>query len=100
MTTRRKTTKLTNSSSSQEQHNTEVIMSSVPTQDDLENFFNDVPAPSEELTYEPQPFKKKRIRPPKTGKVFLGEEDVRHFEAYKKFLKDEQGIKKINHKPI
>ncbi len=55
MTTRRKTTKLTNSSSSQEQHDTEVIMSSVPTQDDLENFFNDVPASSEELTYEPRP---------------------------------------------
>lgn len=99
MTTRRKTTKLTDSSSSQEQHNTEVIMSSVPTQDELENFFNDATA-QEELTYEPPALKKKRVRPPKTGKVFLGEEDVRHFEAYKKFLKDEQGIKKINHKPI
>jgi hypothetical protein len=98
MTTRKRMTKIINSDSSKEQHNTEVVMSSAPTQEELEKFFTDEEIP-EELTYEP-PAVKKRIKPPKTGKIFLSEEDIRHFEAYRKFLKDEQGIKKINHKPI
>ena len=65
-------------------------------QEELENFFTD-PEPSE---IEEKPAEKRRVRPFKTGKVFLGEEDMRHFEAYKKYLKEEQGIKDIKHKPI
>lgn len=63
-------------------------------QEELENFFTD-PTPDEE-----PPLQKKKARPPKTGKIFLGQEDVRHFEAYKKFLKEEQGITDIRHKRI
>lgn len=65
-------------------------------QEELENFFTD-PEPSK---IEEKLVEKKRVRPFKTGKVFLGEEDMRHFEAYKKYLKEEQGIKGIKHKPI
>ena len=32
--------------------------------------------------------------------IFIGEEDMRDFEAYKKFLKEEQGIKDIRHKKV
>ena len=63
-------------------------------QDELENFFTD-PEPTEE-----PPVKKKRVRPPKTGKIFLSQEGILHFEAYKKFLKEEQGIKDVRHKRI
>jgi len=66
------------------------------SQEELENFFTD-PEPD---TIEEKPVEKKRVRPFKTGKVFLGEEDMRNFEAYKKYLKEEQGIKDIKHKPI
>lgn len=70
-----------------------------PSQEDLEEFFSE-PEVSAELTYEPPKLERKRVRPPKTGKVFLGEEDIRHFEAYKKFLRDQQGIKDVRHKRI
>ena len=63
-------------------------------QEELENFFTD-PEPSEKPSVQ-----KKKARPPKTGKIFLGQEDIRHFEAYKKFLKEEQGITDIRHKRI
>ena len=63
-------------------------------QEELENFFTDS-EPSEK-----PPVQKKKARPPKTGKIFLGQEDIRHFEAYKKFLKEEQGITDIRHKRI
>ena len=64
-------------------------------QQELEKFFTD-PEPDEVA----KPAKKERVRPPKTGKIFLGQEDIRHFEAYKKFLREEQGIKDIRHKRI
>jgi len=64
-------------------------------QQELEKFFTD-PEPDEVV----EPAKKKRVRPPKTNKIFLGQEDILHFEAYKKFLKEEQGIKDIRHKTI
>jgi len=67
-------------------------------QEELENFFTDV-APHEVKEAE-EKFKKKRVRPSPTGKVFLGEEDVRQFNAYKKFLKESQGITDIRHKKI
>lgn len=63
-------------------------------QDKLEEFFTD-PEPEEK-----PPAEKKRVRPPKTGKIFLSQEDILHFNAYKKFLKEEQGIKDIRHKKI
>jgi hypothetical protein len=63
-------------------------------QEELENFFTD-PEPSEKPLVQ-----KKKSRPPKTGKIFLGQEDIRHFEAYKKFLKEEQGITDVRHKRI
>lgn len=86
-----------------EQQDTETTMVSSPTRAELEEFFaeeeptHEIPAA---LAYEPPKIEKKRVRPPKTGKVFLGEEDLRHFEAYKKFLKNQQGIKDVRHKPI
>ena len=64
-------------------------------QQELEKFFTD-PEPDEVV----EPAKKKRVRPPKTGKIFLSQEDIRHFEAYKKFLREEQGIKDVRHKRI
>jgi hypothetical protein len=64
-------------------------------QDKLEKFFTD-----SEPEVEPEPIVKKRVRPPKTGKIFLSQEDVKHFEEYKKYLRDEQGIKDIRHKRI
>ena len=64
-------------------------------QDELEEFFTD-PEPEAE----PEPIVKKRVQPPKTGKIFLSQEDIKHFDAYKKFLKEEQGIKDIRHKRI
>ena len=65
-------------------------------QGELENFFND-PEPSEEA---PKEIPTKRIRPPQSNMVFIGEEDMRDFEAYKKFLREEQGMKSIRHKKI
>lgn len=100
MTTRKRTTRTL-----KQQQESENVMISTPTQQELEHFFTDPePIQSEEVVVEPDvsvpPSERKRVRPPKTGKVFLGEEDIRHFDAYKKFLKEEQGIKKIKHKPI
>lgn len=63
-------------------------------QEELEKFFTD-PEP-EKI----EPVQKKRVRPPKTGKIFLSQEDIQQFEAYKKFLKEQQGIKDIRHKRI
>lgn len=97
MTTRRRTTRKNTPMS--EQQDTEVIMINSPSQEDLEEFFSEPEVPAE-LTYEPPKLERKRVRPPKTGKVFLGEEDIRHFEAYKKFLRDQQGIKDVRHKRI
>lgn len=81
-----------------QQLESELAIISNPTQAEIEHFFTD-PTP-EEIKEVEKIAEKKRVRPAKTGKVFLGEEDIRHFEAYKKFLKEEQGIKNINHKPI
>lgn len=95
MTIRRKRTTKT----SEQQAESENVMISAPSQEELEHFFTD-PEPIAEVFPEPPAKEKKRVRPPKTGKVFLGEEDIRHFEAYKKFLKEEKGIKNLNHKRI
>lgn len=65
-------------------------------QEELENFFTDVEEPSPE---EPE-IKKERVRPAPTGKVFLGEEDIRQFNAYRRYLKESQGITKVRHKKI
>jgi hypothetical protein len=46
------------------------------------------------------PVEKKRVRPPKTGKVFLGQEQMRELNAYRKYLKEVQNITQIKHKPI
>ena len=102
MTTRRRSVKNQNTPMA-EQQDTEITMINAPTQAELEEFFAEdesTPEVPEEYTYEPPREERKRVRPPKTGKVFLGEEDIRHFEAYKKFLKNQQGIKDIRHKPI
>jgi hypothetical protein len=103
MTTRRKITRKQESNPMEQQHDTEVIMIKEPSQQDLEEFFTEPEPtfePPIELVQDPPVIEKRRIRPPKTGKVFLGEEDIRHFEAYKKFLKDKQGIKDVKHKRI
>ena len=65
-------------------------------QEELENFFVDV----EEPILEKSETKKERVRPARTGKVFLGEEDIRQFNAYRKYLKESQGITKVRHKKI
>lgn len=65
-------------------------------QEELENFFND-PEPLEE---KPKEIPTKKVRPARSNMVFIGEEDMRDFEAYKKFLKEEQGIKDIRHKKV
>lgn len=97
MTTRKRTTR--RSTPMSEQQDTEITMINSPSQEELEEFFSEPEVPAE-LTYEPPKPERKRVRPPKTGKVFLGEEDIRHFEAYKKFLRDQQGIKDVRHKRI
>ena len=56
---------------------------------------------TQETTQEkPKQIPTKRVRPPRSNMVFIGEEDMRDFEAYKKFLKEEQGIKDIRHKKV
>lgn len=65
-------------------------------QEELENFFND----PEPLKEEPKEIPTKRVRPAQSNMVFIGEEDMRDFEAYKKFLKEEKGIKDVRHKKI
>jgi len=65
-------------------------------QEELETFFND-PEPKKE---EPKQIPTKRVRPAQSNMVFIGEEDMRNFETYKKFLKEEQGIKNVRHKKI
>ena len=65
-------------------------------QEELENFFND-PEPTKE---EPKQIPTKRVRPAPSNMIFIGEEDMREFEAYKKFLKEEKGLKDIRHKKI
>ncbi len=66
-------------------------------QEDLETFFTD-PTPEEvEAQLPPASPKPKSI--PITGKVFLGEEDMRQWDAYRNFLYD-QGIKRVRHKNV
>lgn len=103
MTTRKRSTaKTTSSDYLEEQKESEISMISSPTHEELEEFFTDPEPPliPEELSEPPVKAEKKRIKPPKTGKVFLGEEDMRQFDAYRKFLKEEQGIKDVKHKRI
>lgn len=64
--------------------------------EELENFFND----SEPTKEEPKQIPTKRVRPAQSNMVFIGEEDMRNFEAYKKFLKEEQGVKNVRHKKV
>ncbi len=64
-------------------------------QDELENFFTD-PTP-EEVEAAALPPKEKSI--PITGKVFLGEEDLRQWDKYRNFLY-EQGVKRVRHKRV
>lgn len=68
-------------------------------QQELENFFTD-PKPADEVKEEPVPVVKKRVRPPKTGKVFLGKEEMQEWDNYVSWLKNEQGLKEIKHKKI
>lgn len=68
-------------------------------QDELETFFTD-PEPSEEEVVEVKELPTKKVRPAKSNVVFLGEEDIRDFQAYKKFLREEKGLKEIKHKKI
>lgn len=69
-------------------------------QEELETFFTE-PSVEEveeaEAKLPPAPKKKKSI--PITGKVFLQEEDLREWGAYRNFLY-EQGIGKVRHKKI
>tara|TARA_E500000178_G_C16676247_1_gene597326 strand:- start:278 stop:550 length:273 start_codon:yes stop_codon:yes gene_type:complete len=65
-------------------------------QEELETFFND-PEPTEE---EPKEIPTKRVHPARSNMVFIGEEDMRNFEAYKKFLREEKGLKDVRHKKI
>lgn len=90
MTTRRqRTTKVTKAEEpTQEEYK-------IP-QEELENFFND----QEPLKEEPKEIPTKKVRPAQSNMVFIGEEDMRNFEAYKKFLRETQGIKDIRHKKI
>ena len=69
-------------------------------QDELENFFMDVAPKEVKKIEEERVIKKERVRPAKTGKIFLNEEDIRQFNAYKKFLKETQGITNVRHKKI
>lgn len=68
-------------------------------QQELENFFTD-PEPTSEVKENPAPATKKRVRPPKTGKVFLGKEEMKEWDNYVSWLKNEQGLKEIKHKRI
>ena len=79
-----------------EEPSQEKEVSKIP-QDELENFFTD-PTPEEvEAQSAPLPPKPKSI--PITGKVFLGEEDLRQWDKYRDFLYD-QGVKRVRHKKI
>lgn len=82
-----------------EEPSQEKEVSKIP-QDELENFFTD-PTPEEveeaEAKSAPLPPKPKSI--PITGKVFLGEEDLRQWDKYRNFLYD-QGVKRVRHKKI
>lgn len=75
-------------------------------QQELEEFFTD-PEPKEEeekIVEKAQqteaPKERKRVRPPKTGKVFLGKEEMREWDSYVSWLQNEQGLKKVRHKKI
>jgi len=75
-------------------------------QQELEEFFTD-PEPKEdeekiveEVKLPEAPKERKRVRPPKTGKVFLGKEEMREWGDYVSWLKNEQGLKNVRHKKI
>ena len=96
MTTRRPRRSRAAKAEEPTQENTEYTI----PQDELENFFTD-PTPEEveeaEAKSAPLPPKPKSI--PITGKVFLGEEDLRQWDKYRNFLYD-QGVKRVRHKKI
>ena len=69
-------------------------VSKIP-QEELENFFTD-PTPEE---VEEVALSQKQKSIPVTGKVFLGEEDLRQWDKYRNFLYD-QGVKRVRHKKI
>ena len=54
----------------------------------------------EEVKLPEAPKERKRVRPPKTGKVFLGKEEMREWGDYVSWLKNEQGLKNVRHKKI
>ena len=93
------TTRRSRRSAKAEEPSQEKEVSRIP-QDELENFFTD-PTPEEveeiEAKSAPLPPKPKSI--PITGKVFLGEEDLRQWDKYRNFLYD-QGVKRVRHKKI
>ena len=92
MTTRRP--KLNRSAKAENPSQEEVTKIS---QEDLETFFTD-PTP-EEVEAQILPAQPKPKSIPITGKVFLGEEDLRQWDSYRNFLY-EQGIKRVRHKNV
>ena len=70
-------------------------VSKIP-QEELEQFFTD-PTP-EEVEAQSAPLRKRKSIPI-TGKVFLGEQELREWEAYRNFLYN-QGVNQIRHKKI
>ena len=70
-------------------------VSKIP-QEELEHFFTD-PTPEEVEAQSAPPKREKSI--PITGKIFLGEEDLREWDQYREFLYN-QGVNQIRHKKI